>query len=831
MWEGFERELGWFAESDSAATGRSLDGTLVTEGARSLKLEFRTSAASGKAAYAIYRSMDWTPYGAMLLDIYNPPGQEGVRVAVKVVTTDQWLGHEFLTPPLAAGWNRDVRVEFKAPAWSTAASEYRPTGYLVGRGEVNMVSVLVYPGAAMTGSVQLDNIRLERSGLVEAGSFSLNARLDATASAGAIDYVPPELRIRDRDLRPLESFEAGAAAADWSAWDPGVTFADDHTVVSHGASSLRVEFPPSPDGVTLQLTGMEARLAGARQLQFQVYNAGRSASMTLNLDTLDGNEYLSAWRWIGHGWNTVVFDFTNVHVWERVVDDRILGQLAAVSLTIYSSDPGRLYFDGLSTGDVTLRGAARGTAAMKLGWNPDPRFEASADVRAHSDLYGRRFTAPRGSAPELSLDGAGLRWDAGEFRTGLLYRRTALSFDNPVNTLVQADNVGRDSAGLEASGQVAGFDVMALALSGLEYERYHDTNPTGFGPVGLEALRVKREVAPKTRLGATVLDHWLRFQPAGQGIPRRRRTGEVDAETLLGGDAASLGLQAEGGATFGDAVPVRNNDVPHNDRTYAAARVLPAWGRLSGRAYYTRYGYQFDADFSQWGGNWAGEGGALDLNLDGWGPFRLLGGIPWYDRSFGNNLKLGLSTDFWASRDRFTEPDTGEAHARSVTRSDGARLGNDEKAKPQFSAWVTRSGDLALWIENRSWTEGAWLKVPVVAALAVNWNGTWVQRATRDRSLGEGGRTLDQTHWVGVEQYFPFNLFLWGGVTIVRTRGDWEHVPYAPVSHAKVTAGARQVIGPSTSVELTYGKPALLGYDFGIQNTLNVWTLSVKSFF
>jgi len=30
---------------------------------------------------------------------------------------------------------------------------------------------------------------------------------------------------------------------------------------------------------------------------------------------------------------------------------------------------------------------------------------------------------------------------------------------------------------------------------------------------------------------------------------------------------------------------------------------------------------------------------------------------------------------------------------------------------------------------------------------------------------------------------------------------------------------------------LNYGKPALLGTDYGIQDTLNVWTLAVKSFF
>jgi len=514
-----------------------------------------------------------------------------------------------------------------------------------------------------------------------------------------------------------------------------------------------------------------------------------------------------------------------------VVDDSILGQLADVTLTIYSNDPGRLYFDGLSTGDVTLRGAARGTAAFKLGWHPTEGFEASADVRAHSDVYGRTISAPRGSQPELSLDSAGIRWDAGDFRTGLLYRRTALSFDNPVNTLVQADNVGRDNAGLEVSGHAAGFDVMALALSGLEYERYHDTNPTGFGPVGLEAVRIKREVAPKTRIGVTFLDHWLRYQPAGRGIPRRRQTGEADAETLLGGDAASLGLQAEGGASYGDPALIVNNDVPHNDRTYLGARILPTWGRLSGRGYYTQYGYQFDADFSQYGGNWAGEGGAIDFNLDGWGLCKLLASIPWYDRSCGNNLKLGTSYDFWASRDRFTEPDTGEPHSRSLNRSYGAHLGNDEKAKPQFNLWASHSEDLELWIENRSWTEGAYVKVPLVGALAVTWNGTWKQTGTRDRSLGEGGTTIDQTHWFGLEQYFHFNLFLWGGVSWVRTHGAWEHVAYAPTSHAKVTAGAKQVIGPSTSIELTFGKPALLGYDYGIQDTLDVWTLSVRSFF
>src|SRR6185503_11735985 len=213
----------------------------------------------------------------------------------------RWLQHETYVEHLTPGWNRGIRIDLKDHIWSSAASDFKPVGHLVGRGDVKRVALHVYPGSATSGFLTVDHLRLERAGLLTAGDFTLNTTLDLTASGGDLNYLPPGLRIRDRDLSTIESFESGPV---WRSGADGITVtpATDH--VSHGSSAVAVTFPASPDGFDLELTGMESRLAGTRQVRLDVYNEGTGLSMALVLEDAAGNTYTRDRLWLSHGWNT-----------------------------------------------------------------------------------------------------------------------------------------------------------------------------------------------------------------------------------------------------------------------------------------------------------------------------------------------------------------------------------------------------------------------------------------------------------------------------------------------------------------------------------------------
>lgn len=103
LWEGFEREINWAAETDTAATGQVVDSELFTEGGHSLKLLFNASSASARAEFEREEYLDWSPYGAVLFDVYVPDDLPDFRVCMEAETTDKELKHQALSPP----WRRD----------------------------------------------------------------------------------------------------------------------------------------------------------------------------------------------------------------------------------------------------------------------------------------------------------------------------------------------------------------------------------------------------------------------------------------------------------------------------------------------------------------------------------------------------------------------------------------------------------------------------------------------------------------------------------------------------------------------------------------------------
>src|ERR1041384_3088904 len=156
--EGFENQINWDADPESPATGREVSETQATEGKHSLKLFFKSVSKAGKASFSHWETLDLSPYGALLLDLYNPTDLPDLKMGIVIFT--EAGDHEFITPPLEKGWNK-IRVDLTQPVFSTSASNYKPVGYLVDRGGVGGLEINLYPGAEEEGAVYLDNVRLE----------------------------------------------------------------------------------------------------------------------------------------------------------------------------------------------------------------------------------------------------------------------------------------------------------------------------------------------------------------------------------------------------------------------------------------------------------------------------------------------------------------------------------------------------------------------------------------------------------------------------------------------------------------------------------------------
>ena len=825
LWEGFEREINWDANTGTAATGRIVDGEIFSEGTRSLKLPFRTVAPSGWGSWGRNQDLDWSPFGALVLDIYNPTDLPNIRLGVVITAGDNWVAHEAFTPPLAKGWNRDVRIELKKAVFSSPASDYKPVGHLIQRGQVHRIGLNIYPGAVADGAVNIDNIRLERAGIIEVGDVTVNTTLDATASAGKIDFIPPGIRLRDRDLATLESFEGEPS---WTPWAEGITVETATDIKGHGSRSLSVKFPASPDGFLLSLDGMAERLHGTRQLRMQVYCAGPNAMVNLVLYDAEWNEYWSDSYWIRHGWNTVVFDFTNQNLWNgTAIPDSLLNSLSAVAMNITSRYPGRLVFDGVAGGSVKMKTVARGGALVRGSWNPTPQLEVITDARVQDTFYGPDANHLRDSGAEGYFNSGSVRYDAGEFRSSLLYRKKATAFDHPIFLLVSPSNLGEEIAAFEAAGRVADTEVQGLVASRLEYDRYNSHVPTALGPEGLGGLRVRRDVAEGVRLGATYLDHLTRYGKGVSEVPRERHIVGIDLDAQFEPKPVTLAWAAEAAGTWGDLPdPVEEAHAPRNDRYYAATELSPEVGRLKTSMTLMTFGYDFDASFTNWGNSWDGISGFASLNLDGWGPFAALSAVPLYDRSLGNSLSVGTSMENWHSRDRYVEADGG-MHPRTGGSVFTAWFSNDYKAKPNFYLHATREMEEDEWFVNPTWEEGLNLRIPLPLDIVMNLYGELEQKRSVDKEEATTNRGWKRIAEGGLERYFKGNLF-------VTTHIKWQKTGWEgdePGENVRFTAGLRQSLGANSSVEVNYGSAALNGYDYGALDTINIVTVTAKTYF
>jgi hypothetical protein len=829
LWEGFEHEINWEAGDGAATVDRQVTGDETTEGARALRILFKAATPAAWAGATRKESMDWSPYGAVVLDLWVPEGLAGARASLVIQTGEEdKVTHEAFLPTLHAGWNRDLRVDLLAATWLSAASNYEPHGWLRGRSDVRKVTVRFYPGAPATGGAVVDRIRLERTGLLVIGDLAVNPVVEVTASGVHLGYVPPDLRLRRRDFAPVQSFDDSLP---WTAADAGVSIEPETGLTSYGKRALAVRFPASPEGFDLDLGGLESRLAGSRLFRLEVYSGGTGESVALRLENTDGNEYESSRKKLAHGWNALVWDFTDREVWHGgVMEPGVLDRLVAVVLNVASNTPGRLVFDGAAVGSVRLASAAKAGARFRVSYHPSPGLEVTLTPRVENTYYGSTLRGIRDAGAEGWLDAGSLRADLGGFRTGVLYRTKVTAFDNPINALVSPDNFGNEVAAVESQGRVGPAEVQVLAASRLEYRRYNSHLPTGFGPEALVGVRMRGDAWGGVRVGGTYLEHAARYGEGVSGIPRRRHTAGVDAEGSVASGDASLALAAEGAVTGGDRYET-GAIVPAHDRYYAGATASPSWGRVGLSFGYSLLGYDFDAAFTKKGGNQELVSGSGSLQLDGLPGVRALEAVPLTGGTLAKNLALSVSAWRYETRDRYRDPVTGATSPMATGQEVAWTLGNDAESTPNFGASVSVRDSADPWTENPAVEEVLTLRQPLALDVVAYLTGERAVTRTRDLMSGESGESRVHELGVELEREFETGLVVSATVTWEWSRDAWEGAWGDTQMHRRVTATARQPLGASTEVRVDYGVPALYGGDYGAQDTLDVVTVYVKSSF
>ncbi len=813
LWEGFEREINWEADTGSAATGRTIETAEVTEGAQALRLDWTSPGPGGRAVLEWKESLDWSAYGALVLDVFNGAAHDGLKLTLVLETTDRELRHEISTEPLAPGWNRDIRIDLTAKKFASAAGNWEPRGYLVGRGRIEELSLVARPGESGTGWLVLDQLRLERRGLVTTSAFSVNAAVDGTGSWGNIDRVPTDLRLRPVDLATLESFEDDAP---WTPDDDGVTVSRVTSPVSRGAGALQLDFPASPEGVTVELTGLAEKLAGARQLRFDVYNPGRPVTLWLQLTDADDNEYDADAVRLAHGWNTPLFDFAIPGAWEGGdLTDAVLADLASVSITIASLTPGRLIFDGVSAGAIRLRGAGRAGATLRLTWHGTDRADFVADLRTEDTAYGAGFDSIRATRPEAFVDAAAFRLDTGGFRSRALFRKEVTGFDAPVATLVHPDGLDRDYAAVETSGNVLGVQVQALSAGRLRYGRYQRRYPTALGPDAMAGLRARKRFSDALWLGASHVTHLSRYRPEIAGLPRQRRVWAVDAEGAVETGPVKTAWGVAGGLTDGAPEPRPPGVLVRGDDRYlAGGSVSPSLGRVDLSASWSLTGYDFDAAFAKKGGNAELVAASGSVNLDGLIPDGTLTFKPMADGSLGRNLSVGVSAWRSTSRDRELNPDTNMIEPRSSSMEAEASLSNDYTSRPNVNIAAKVAEEKDPWYVTPSTGGNAGLRLPLPFDIIVNGSGAIDRSTTEERATGLRTNATTRSLSAGVERFFTFNLTLHANANWSWTRERYEDFPETRAATTGWTAGARQSIGAATEITIDWGLPPLYGSEW-----------------
>jgi hypothetical protein len=455
-----------------------------------------------------------------------------------------------------------------------------------------------------------------------------------------------------------------------------------------------------------------------------------------------------------------------------------------------------------------------------------------ATTRVDDNFYGPDFSNIHDAGPELYLDSVKARLDTGDFRTGLFYRQKVTGLDNPINQLVNPDNLGNEIAAIQAAGRVDGTEMQALVASRLQYEHYNSRIVTSLGPDSLATIRVRQDMGEGLRLGTTLIEHLNNYSYGISGLPLNRQTLGFDVDNHLDFKGFSVVWALEGAGTVGDLYP----DVPDgalrppNDRFYGGAKLAVEWGRLKLSSSYSLFGYDFDGDFTTYGSNHESLNIGGSFNLDGFWIFKDLKDMPLYDHTLGQNLNLNWNFSTWYSRDRYADP-LGNLYPFNMGTDFEVQLENEDKAHPHFTLRGGCDFYDDQWSGSKSYYESLSLRLPIPLDITVSLNGRLEQDSNVDKTVNQSGMGALQRVDFNLQKYFKSKLSAYVNGQTVWSQKSWEGVEGAPDQHFKFTAGLSQAFGANMTVWLNYGYPALYGYDFGIQDTINVVTLAVQAYF
>jgi hypothetical protein len=373
-------------------------------------------------------------------------------------------------------------------------------------------------------------------------------------------------------------------------------------------------------------------------------------------------------------------------------------------------------------------------------------------------------------------------------------------------------------------------EIQSLAVSRLEYGRFNSRVPTGLGPENALCLRLRQDLGESLRLGATFLQHQAAYGAGVSGIPASRQTMGVDLDSHFDFHGPNLGLALEAGGTTGDRAP-SGAVVPANDRFYYAAAVNPAWGRLSLSYDFVLAGYDFDGDLSKDGGNSLYQSLSGGLALDGLGPAKLLETLPLYDHSLGKNLAFNWGFSLRQSRDQLPDPSSGALVPSDQSTEMELAFENDDTAHPHFELQDIYEGSEDPWTSSPVSRQSLNLRLPLAEKFFLNLGGSLEWDRSRDKTSGESGETWVEGGGFGLEWTSASKLTLAAGGSLNASHGSWQGVWDAGQVHSKFSASLTQVFSANSLVRLDYGQPALFGRDFGLQDTINLFTLTAKTYF
>jgi len=130
-----------------------------TEGEHSLQGTFNVLLPNGAAIFQTERPQDLRGTSALMFDIYV--SEPNLRVALAVSTGIDWEWHESEAVSLAMGWTK-VTIPLDR-GFKTERSQWRHTQSVANLSDVRRISIIIFPGRQLQGTIFLDNLRAAKA--------------------------------------------------------------------------------------------------------------------------------------------------------------------------------------------------------------------------------------------------------------------------------------------------------------------------------------------------------------------------------------------------------------------------------------------------------------------------------------------------------------------------------------------------------------------------------------------------------------------------------------------------------------------------------------------